>query len=64
MNTTQIVKLNKLEREVEELKSLVFSIVPIDQEGEYKDSFIVRMKKIASQKPAFVYKGKGSLRSV
>jgi len=43
MTTEQ--KIQKLEKEVAELKSVVLSLIPLDKEGEYKDSFLPGLKK-------------------
>ena len=61
MTTQELKKLNKLEKEVEVLKTLVSNIVPFDNEGEYKDSFKKEMKKLSKDKNTFEYSGKGSL---
>jgi len=61
MTTQELKKLAKIQKEVTALKSAVMSIVPLDKEGEYKKSFIARMKKLQSQKPVSAYSGKGSL---
>jgi len=61
MTTQEMKKLAKMQKELTILKSAVLGIVPLDKEGEYKSSFLARMKKIQYQKPVGVYKGKGSL---
>jgi len=61
MTTKELQKLNKLEKEVQVLKNLVANIVPVDTEGEYKDSFKKEMKAVSKEKSTFEYSGKGSL---
>lgn len=61
MTTQEMKKLNKLEKEVKVLKSLVSNLVPYDNEGEYKGSFLKEMKKYSKEKSVFEYKGKDSL---
>ena len=61
MTTQELQKLNRLEKEVEVLKTLVANVVPFDNEGEYKKSFKEEMKKISKDKTIFEYSGKGSL---
>lgn len=59
MNTVQ--KIQKLEKEVQLLHDLFSALVPLDREGEYKDSFVKEMKKMMKEKPVGTYEGKGSL---
>ena len=61
MTTQEIQKLNRLEKEVEVLKTLVANVVPYDNDGEYKKTFEKEMKKLSKEKPVFEYSGKGSL---
>jgi hypothetical protein len=61
MTTQELQKLNRLEKEIEVLKTLVANVVPYDNEGEYKKTFQEEMKKLSKEKPAFEYVGKGSL---
>jgi hypothetical protein len=61
MTTQELKKLAKIQKEITVLKSAVIGLVPLDKEGEYKTSFIARMKKLQSQKPISAYSGKGSL---
>ncbi len=61
MTTQELQKLNRLEKEVEVLKTLMAHVVPFDNEGEYKKNFEKEMKKLSKEKPAFEYSGKGSL---
>lgn len=59
MTTRDLKKLNKLQKEVEVLKTLVSNVVPFDNEGEYKKSFENEMKKLSKEKTVFEYSGKG-----
>ncbi|MBP6881382.1 MAG: hypothetical protein KBC35_02045 [Candidatus Pacebacteria bacterium] len=59
MNTAQ--KIQKLEKEMQGLHDLFSALVPLDKEGEYKDSFVKEMSKLAKEKPEGTYDGKGSL---
>ncbi len=59
MTTAQ--KLSQLETEVRELRQLFSALVPLDFEGNYKDSFIKQIKKTRVEKHSAVYTGKGSL---
>ncbi|MEX0919055.1 MAG: hypothetical protein WDZ85_03810 [Candidatus Paceibacterota bacterium] len=61
MTTQELEKLNRLEKEVKVLKTLVANIVPFDNEGEYKKSFENEMKKLSKEKTIFEYSEKGSL---
>jgi hypothetical protein len=61
MTTQELKKLNRLEKEVEVLKTLVANVIPYDNEGEYKKTFEKEMKKLSKQKTVFEYSGKGSL---
>lgn len=61
MNTQQLQKLNRLEKEMEILKILVANVVPFDNDGEYKKTFEEEMKKLSKEKPIFEYAGKNSL---
>ena len=59
MTTAQ--KISKLENEVRELRELFSTLVPLDTEGEYKESFVRDMKKVSTEKPAGKYEGAGGL---
>ena len=61
MTTQELQKLNKLEKEVEVLKTLLSNVLPYDNEGEYKKTFENEMKKNSKEKTVFEYSGKGSL---
>lgn len=61
MTQAQIQKLNRLNKEVEILKSAVLGILPLDREGEYKESFIREVKRASKQKPVFEYRKQGDL---
>lgn len=61
MTTRELQKLNRLEKEMEVLKTLMANVLPYDNEGEYKKTFEEEMKKLSKEKPAFEYAGKGSL---
>jgi hypothetical protein len=64
MSTQAIKKLNRLEKEMKVLKSFVSNLVPYDNEGEYRSSFLNQIKKASSNKSnksVFTYTGKGSL---
>jgi hypothetical protein len=61
MTTQELQKLNRLEKEIEVLKTLVANVVPFDNEGEYKKTFQKEMKKLSKEKTVFEYSGKGSL---
>jgi len=59
MTTTE--KILKLEDEVVALKKLVSNLVPFDNEGEYKKSFIASIQKAKKEKVVMTFQGKGSL---
>ena len=59
MTTTE--KILKLEDEVAALKKLVSNLVPFDNEGEYKKSFIASIQKAKKEKVVMTFQGKGSL---
>ena len=59
MTTAQ--KLQKLEREVAELRQLFGALVPLDREGEYRASFVANMQRLATEKPAGRFSQKGDL---
>jgi uncharacterized protein YlxW (UPF0749 family) len=61
MTTQELQKLNRLEKEIEVLKTLVANVIPYDNEGEYKKTFENEMKKLSKEKTVFEYSGKGSL---
>ena len=61
MITQELQKLNRLEKEIEVLKTLVANVIPYDNEGEYKKTFENEMKKLSKEKTVFEYTGKGSL---
>ena len=61
MTTQELQKLNRLEKEVKVLKTLMSNLVPFDNEGEYKQTFEDEMKKLSKDKITFEYSGKGSL---
>jgi len=61
MTTQEMQKLNRLEKEMEVLKSIVANIIPFDNEGEYKNTFLKEMKKQSETKSVFEYNGKKSL---
>lgn len=61
MTTQELQKLNRLEKEIEVLKTLVANVLPYDNEGEYKKTFEKEMKKLSKEKIAFEYTGRGSL---
>ena len=61
MTTKELQKLNRLEKEVETLKSFVAHLVPYDNEGDYKHSFLSQIEKLSKSNTVFEYKGKGSL---
>jgi len=63
MTTKELQKLNMLEKEVRNLKSFVANLVPYDNEGEYKTTFLKQMVRISKDKSVFEYKGKGSLKN-
>jgi hypothetical protein len=58
---TTAEKIAQLEKEVHELKVLFSALVPLDNEGEYKERFLRDMATLADQKPAGKFEGKGSL---
>jgi len=60
MTTQEMQKLNRLEKEMEVLKSIVANIIPFDNEGEYKNTFLKEMKKQSETKSVFEYNGKKS----
>ena len=57
MTTAQTQKLEKLEKDVMALKSAILGIVPLDKEGEYKQSSTRRMNAL-QKKPVRIYRGK------
>lgn len=59
MTTAQ--KISKLESEVRELRQLFSTLVPVDTEGIYKDTFVKNTKKARLEKAVASYSGKGSL---
>jgi uncharacterized protein YlxW (UPF0749 family) len=61
MTTQELQKLNRLEKEIEVLKTLVANVIPYDNQGEYKKTFQDEMKKLSKEKTVFEYSGKGSL---
>lgn len=61
MITQELQKLNRLEKEIEVIKTLIANVIPYDNEGEYKQSFKNEMKKLSKGKIDFEYQGKGSL---
>lgn len=61
MTTQELQKINKLEKEVRVLKTLVANVIPFDNEGDYKKNFQKEIKKLSKEKPVFEYTGKGSL---
>ena len=61
MTAQELQKLNRLEKEVKILKTLVANIIPFDNEGDYKKDFEKEMKKLSKEKVVFEYSGKGSL---
>ena len=58
---TTVEKLSQLETEVRELRQLFSALVPLDLEGNLKDSFVKQIKKTRTEKHIAVYTGKGSL---
>mgnify|MGYP001607513581 CR=1 FL=1 len=61
MTTKELQKLNKLEKEVRTLKSFVANLVPYDNEGDYRHSFLDQIEKLSKSSAVFEYKGKESL---
>jgi len=61
MTTKEAQKLNKLEREVKVLKSFMLNLVPYDNEGKYKDSFLKQIGIASKSVDVFEYNGKDSL---
>ena len=53
-------KIEKLEREVRQLRSFVIGQIGRDPEGEYRPEFVTRILKIAKSKPVYTYTGRGS----
>lgn len=58
---TTLQKIKQLEREVTQLKSMFFAIVPLDKEGVYKKTFLNDMQRARSEKSVGSYRGKGDL---
>lgn len=61
MITKELQKLNRLEKEVKTLKFLMANLLPYDNEGEYKNSFLRQIEKVSKDNSIFEYKGRGSL---
>ncbi|MCI0619944.1 hypothetical protein L0Y40_02855 [Candidatus Wolfebacteria bacterium] len=61
MTTLEKKRLERLEREVAELRAMVRAVVPFDDEGEYRPEFIRELKKALRKKPTYTYTGSGAL---
>jgi hypothetical protein len=58
---TTLQKIEKLEKEVTNLKSLFYAIIPLDKEGAYKDTFVQNMRRLAQEKSVGIFAKKGDL---
>ena len=58
---TTLQKIKQLEREVTQLKSMFFAIVPLDKEGVYKKTFLNDIQHKRTEKSIGTYRGKGDL---
>lgn len=58
---TTLQKIEKLEKEVTNLKSLFSAIVPLDKDGAYKDTFVRKMRRLVLDKPVGTFEKKGDL---
>jgi len=58
---TTLQKIEKLEKEVTNLKSLFSAIVPLDREGVYRDVFVRKMKQTVQEKAVGAFTKKGDL---
>lgn len=53
--------IEKLKKEIKQLRSFIVSVAGEDPEGDYRSEFIKRVKRASAEKPIYEYIGPNSL---
>lgn len=53
-------RIENLQNEVQNLRSLVIGLIGKDREGTYRPDFVKKILKAAKQKAEYIFEGRGS----